>query len=77
MPDVVFLTLEEYRTLENTEESNTTMKNAFLFACLTALRIGDLHKLTWGDIKEDGGKIYYNFIMDKKPNGKELSLIHI
>ncbi len=71
LPDVVFLTLEEYRTLENTEESNTTMKNAFLFACLTALRIGDLHKLTWGDIKEDGDKIYYNFIMDKKPNGKE------
>jgi integrase len=71
LPEVVFLTFEEYRTLEKTEESNTTMKNAFLFACLTALRIGDLYKLTWGDIKEDGDKIYYNFIMDKKPNGKE------
>jgi integrase len=47
------------------------MKNAFLFACLTALRIGDLHKLTWGDIIEDGQKIYYNILMDKKPNGKE------
>ena len=70
-PEVVFLTLEEYRKLENTEESNTTMKNAFLFACLTALRIGDLHSLTWGEIKEDYDKIRYDRIMDKKPNGKE------
>ena len=69
--EVVYLTLEEYRKLENTEERNITMKNAFLFACLTALRIGDLHKLTWGDIIEDGQKIYYNILMDKKPNGKE------
>ena len=70
-PEVVFLTLEEFRKLENTEESNTTMKNAFLFACLTALRIGDLHSLTWGEIKEENGKIWYERIMDKKPNGKE------
>ena len=70
-PDVVFLTLEEFRILENTEESNTTMKNAFLFACLTALRIGDLSKLTWGEIKEENGKIWYDRIMDKKPGGKE------
>ena len=70
-PEVVFLTLEEFRKLENTEESNTTMKNAFLFACLTALRIGDLHSLTWGEIKEENDKIRYDRIMDKKPNGKE------
>ena len=70
-PEVVFLTLEEFRKLENTEESNTTMKNAFLFACLTALRIGDLHSLTWGEIKEENGKIWYDRIMDKKANGKE------
>ena len=70
-PEVVFLTLEEFKKLENTEESNTTMKNAFLFACLTALRIGDLHSLTWGEIKEENGKIWYDRIMDKKPNGKE------
>lgn len=70
-PEVVFLTLEEYRKLENTEESNTTMKDAFLFACLTALRIGDLHSLTWGEIKEENDKIRYDRIMDKKPNGKE------
>ena len=70
-PEVVFLTLEEFRSLEKTEESNTTLKNAFLFACLTALRIGDLSKLTWGEIKEENGKIWYDRIMDKKPGGKE------
>ena len=69
--EVVFLTLEEFRTLEKTEESNTTLKNAFLFACLTALRIGDLSKITWGEIKEENGKIWYDRIMDKKPGGKQ------
>tara|TARA_B110000459_G_scaffold146809_1_gene159977 strand:+ start:203 stop:1348 length:1146 start_codon:yes stop_codon:yes gene_type:complete len=73
---IVYLTIEEYRKLENTEERNSTLKNAFLFACLTALRIGDLNKLTWGEIvegKDDKGNptIEYNKIMDKKPNGKQ------
>ena len=75
-PEIVYLTLEEFRKLENTEEKNSTLKNAFLFACLTALRIGDLNKLTWGEIvedKDDKGNptIEYNRIMDKKPNGKQ------
>ena len=75
-PEIVYLTLEEFRILENTEEKNSTLKNAFLFACLTALRIGDLNKLTWGEIvddKDDKGNptIEYNRIMDKKPNGKQ------
>lgn len=69
--EVVYLTLEEFRKLENTEEKNISLKNAFLFACLTALRFGDLNKLTWGEIKEENGKIRYDRIMDKKPNGKE------
>ena len=71
LPEKVYLTLEEFRILENTEEKNTTLKNAFLFACLTALRFGDLSDLTWGEIKEEDGKIRYDRIMDKKPNGKE------
>ena len=75
-PEIVYLTLEEFRILENTEEKNSSLKNAFLFACLTALRIGDLNKLTWGEIiegKDDKGNptIEYNKIMDKKPNGKQ------
>ena len=75
-PEIVYLTLDEFRILENTDEKNSTLKNAFLFACLTALRIGDLNKLTWGEIvedKDDKGNptIEYNRIMDKKPNGKQ------
>ena len=75
-PEIVYLTIEEFRKLENTEEKNSSLKNAFLFACLTALRIGDLNKLTWGEIvedKDDKGNptIEYNRIMDKKPNGKQ------
>ena len=75
-PEIVYLTLEEFRILENTEEKNSSLKNAFLFACITALRIGDLNKLTWGEIvedKDDKGNptIEYNRIMDKKPNGKQ------
>ena len=75
-PEIVYLTLDEFRILENTDEKNSSLKNAFLFACLTALRIGDLNKLTWGEIvedKDDKGNptIEYNRIMDKKPNGKQ------
>ena len=75
-PEIVYLTLEEFRILENTDEKNSSLKNAFLFACLTALRIGDLNKLTWGEIvedKDDKGNptIEYNRIMDKKSNGKQ------
>ena len=75
-PEIVYLTIEEFRKLENTEEKNSTLKNAFLFACLTALRIGDLNKLTWGEIIEGWDEkgnptIEYNRIMDKKPNGKQ------
>jgi integrase len=71
IPEKVYLTLEEFRILENTDEKNISLKNAFLFACLTALRFGDLSDLTWGEIKEENGKIRYDRIMDKKPNGKE------
>ena len=75
-PEIVYLTLDEFRILENTDEKNSSLKNAFLFACLTALRIGDLNKLTWGEIvedKDDKGNptIEYNRIMDKKSNGKQ------
>jgi integrase len=69
--EIIYLTLGEFRTLEKTECNNPTLKNAFLFACLTALRIGDLSKIKWGNIIEEKGKIRYDVIMDKKSGGKE------
>lgn len=49
-----FLTVEEVKTLRHTFCKNAYVKRAFLFSCYCGLRYGDIQRLTWGDIKEDG-----------------------
>ena len=52
-----FLTIEEVKQLEETEWS-TQVKNAFLFSCFTGIRMSDVIKLCWRDIKDsDNGKM--------------------
>ncbi|MDR0926716.1 MAG: site-specific integrase [Ignavibacteria bacterium] len=48
-----YLTLGEIRALANTDCKNKVLKRAFLFACLVGLRISDVRKLKWSDIKQD------------------------
>jgi len=45
-----FLTIDEIRTLSETTCKNDDVKRAFLFACNTGLRFGDLQRLTGNDI---------------------------
>ena len=54
--DRVFLTTEEIHALENTECPHKETKRAFLFACLTGLRISDIETLDWSDIRGWGEK---------------------
>lgn len=50
----VFLTIDEVRRLAATPFRLPMAKRAFLFSCLTGLRISDIRALTWGQIQDDG-----------------------
>lgn len=50
----MYLTLDEVKTLANTECEYPCIKRAFLFSCLTGLRLGDIRRLAWSDIYDEG-----------------------
>lgn len=54
-----FLTTEELKILMDTPIDHECMKNAFIFACFTGLRISDILKLTWSDIKDGENNVRY------------------
>ena len=47
------LSLEDVKTLAKTPCGNETVKKAFLFACNTGLRYGDLKDLKWANITQN------------------------
>lgn len=52
-----FLTIDEIKMLAITESDNNEIKRAFLFSCYTGLRLCDMTKLTWGNVK--GNKLEF------------------
>lgn len=50
----MYLTLDELKRLTNARCRNSTIRNAFLFSCLSGLRRSDIEKLTWGEVHEQG-----------------------
>lgn len=52
-----FLSMEEVKEIANLklEGNNNLVRNAFVFSCLTGLRVSDLKSLTWDNIKEQDG----------------------
>lgn len=54
-PERVYLTIEEVRKLAATECKYPALKRAYLFSCLTGLRLSDIKKLRWSEIREEGG----------------------
>lgn len=60
-----FLTIHEVKMLIQQETKFQEVKNAFLFACFTGLRISDIRKLTWDSIYERDGTMYLNIRMTK------------
>jgi integrase len=48
-----YLTLEDLHKLRSTDCRNSEIKRAFLFACYTGIRYGDLLALTWGNVRNN------------------------
>lgn len=60
-----FLTIEEVKQLAAIDFKNESIKQAFLFACFTGLRISDIRNLTWGNIVERNGSFFVTITMQK------------
>lgn len=63
----MYLTIDEVRTLAQTECEYPNIKRAFLFSCLTGLRRSDVIRLTWADIQKQGE--YTRIIFKQKKTG--------
>lgn len=72
-PDVQmdYLTIDEVKLLMQTPLRQTQVKQAFIFACFTGLRISDILQLQWSNIKTDGNTMRFEIIMKK--TGKPLA----
>lgn len=70
-----FLTSEEVKRLESTPYKLPVIKDAFLFACFSGLRISDIIKLEWHEIDYRHNRFFLNITMKKtlKPLNVPLS----
>ena len=59
------LTIDELKTLINTECRHEIVKRAFLFSCLCGLRVSDIRKLRWCDLQRSGGRVRIEITMQK------------
>lgn len=50
------LTVEEVQRLQDTPIKNNEVKRAFLFSCVSGLRLSDVRKLKWSDLEVNNGK---------------------
>ena len=55
----VYLLEEEVRALTTAKCGNEMVKRAFFFSCFCGLRIGDVDKLVWKDILQEGESWYF------------------
>ena len=60
-----YLTIDELKTLINTECRHEIVKRAFLFSCLCGLRVSDIRKLKWSDLQRSGGRVRIEITMQK------------
>lgn len=68
--EIIYLTLDEVKTLENTDCLSPIIKQAFLFSCYTGLRFSDVQNLTWDKLQKDNnGGTFINYI--QKKTGKQ------
>ena len=60
-----YLTIDELKTLINTECRHEIVKRAFLFSCLCGLRVSDIRKLKWCDLQRSDGRVRIEITMQK------------
>ena len=60
-----YLTIDELKTLINTECRHEIVKRTFLFSCLCGLRVSDIRKLRWCDLQRSGGRVRIEITMQK------------
>ena len=60
-----YLTLDELKTLINTECRHEIVKRTFLFSCLCGLRVSDIRKLRWCDLQRSSGRVRIEITMQK------------
>ena len=60
-----YLTIDELKTLINTECRHEIVKRAFLFSCLCGLRVSDIRKLKWCDLQRSGERVRIEITMQK------------
>lgn len=62
-----FLTIEELKKLASTPCKYPALRSAFLFSCLTGLRVSDILKLTWGELQKFGN--FHRIVFKQKKTG--------
>lgn len=75
----VYLTIDEVRSLMDTECKSEISKRAFMFSCFCGLRISDVRRLRWDDIEsvtdDAGGQRYrLSVVMKKTEHGLSFML---
>lgn len=68
-PEMEFLFIEEVKKLIETSYKHIQVKNGFLFSCFTGLRLSDLNRITFGDVRnvtENGTENKFLFFRQKK-----------
>lgn len=69
-----FLTTDEVQRLIETPCEKEGLKRAALFSIFTGLRLSDVRKLTWGEVQQDGGKYFLQYIQKKTGSPEILPL---
>lgn len=65
-----YLTIDEIKTLTQYPCEYEGIRRAFIFSCLTGLRISDVRRLRWGDVQQQGAFVRLTF-KQKKTKGQE------
>ena len=75
--EIVYLTIDEVKMLENTACLSQIIKQGFMFSCYTGLRFSDVKNLTWEQLQKDNnGGTFINYRQKKTQKQEYLPIPH-